>query len=1325
MSRSFSPILPFRIALAAALATSAGPSSVRADAPPSFANDILPLFEARCAACHYPEVDLEGGLDLSTHALAMKGGKAGPSILPGNAADSLLVKMIEGAVEPKMPPEKFKQLTRAEIDSIRAWIDAGAKDDSGAMPAEVASAPAPSSAPSSAPAASPAPSGIQPISSLAFSPDGRRIAKGSLRKVEVMTVAEDGSVTPERTLEGPVDVVRAVAFSPDGTLLAAAGGKPARGGEVVLWNVADGALLRRIEGHRDNILDAKFSPDGATLATCSYDKMVKLWNVATGAERFNLKDHVDAVYAVAFSPDGAMLASAGGDRTVKLWNPATGERIQTLSDSTDAVFTLAFSPDGKIVAAGGADKMIRLWAADAASQKFSATSVTGSTLLKSSFAHDAGVLRLLFSPDGARIFTTSEDRTIKVWDAATLLEDHHHEAQPDWVMSLALSPDGRLLAAGRFDATGAIYDAVAGKPLASLVPGMDLAMAAPGALPVEPAPSAAKSGRKKVTSLDVDDVIIDATIPASTQSISPNRVLRGQTVTFTINGTSLVDPQLIVTNPKIEAKLVSNEAQPVSQMTRPAGATGAFVIDNAVPYKATVEAKIAEDAPLGAHFVLFRTPRGQTGGAEVQVLPWAESGEAEPNDAPDKATPLAFPASVGASIGQTGDLDHYKFTARAGQELVFRLADTSLQSVMRLIDAQGNELANADDFPANGRDAYLGHRFETEGEYVLVIGDRNNNTSGYRLHAGEFPYVARRFPLGVEKGEPKAIQVEGFNLGPAGAPAAPKDEGAAVGAGSKSVAMTIDPPDDAGYGASTWPPIPGYEGNPIPSPRLAVGRWPESLEMEPNDTHAKAGRLEVPSIVNGVIDNRAAIERASFEAALGLPATSAATSSALEASPDEDIYAFDARKGERILIEVEAARLGSPLDSYIRILDADGKPLERATIRCVAQTVMSLADRDSRSAGLRVAEWGDLAINDFVLVGSEILRVKRLPGYADEDVTFHFHPSGQRMGWFGTTPEAHAVDTKIYKVEIHPPGASFPPNGLPSHRLLWRNDDWDFEGASRAGDSYLEFDPPADGVYHVAIRDTSGRGGRDFAYRLELRRPTPDFQVSAGPYRPNVPEGGAISVGVRIVRRDDFDGPVKIEPFDLPPGFHMTSDEVLPGEDSVSLALSAEPGANSAPFDSTFRIVARGEIDGKEVVRETRLGDCNVVRAPDLRVRTNTRELELAAGGGTKLDITLDRFNGFTGRVPIDVLNLPFGVQVKNTGLNGILVRDHENERPGMEIQAEPWVKPMTRTIYVLARIETRSTQPVFVSEPITLRIVPATPEGAEEKMPVVASAGE
>jgi WD40 repeat protein len=176
------------------------------------------------------------------------------------------------------------------------------------------------------------------IYSLTWSPDGATIALGGYKETRLVNSQTKKTVV---TLTGSAEAVRAVAFSHDGKLLAAAGGLPARKGEVKIWDLSTQTVKTSIAGHSDCIYAVAFSPDGASLATASYDKLIKLWDASTGKEIRTFHDHVDSIYALAFTADGKRLVSGAADRSVKIWDVATGARLYTLSDPTDGINTIA------------------------------------------------------------------------------------------------------------------------------------------------------------------------------------------------------------------------------------------------------------------------------------------------------------------------------------------------------------------------------------------------------------------------------------------------------------------------------------------------------------------------------------------------------------------------------------------------------------------------------------------------------------------------------------------------------------------------------------------------------------------------------------------------------------------------------------------------------------------------------------------------------------------------------------------------------------------------------------------------------------------------
>ena len=157
------------------------------------------------------------------------------------------------------------------------------------------------------------------------------------------------------------------------------------------------------------------------------------------------------------------------------------------------------------------------------------------------------------------------------------------------------------------------------------------------------------------------------------------------------------------------------------------------------------------------------------------------------------------------------------------------------------------------------------------------------------------------------------------------------------------------------------------------------------------------------------------------------------------------------------------------------------------------------------------------------------------------------------------------------------------PNGFPVIPLNYRNDDG---GPGYAKDSRLFFDAPADGEYQVRIGDSRGQGGRNYAYRLTVRPPRPDFTVSFTPTAPSVWKGSAVPITVSASRTDGFEGPIEVRLEKMPPGFSAPVTTIPAGENSTALAFWADAMAKTPQKVPPLKLIARARINGQDVVRE-------------------------------------------------------------------------------------------------------------------------------------------
>ncbi len=527
--------------------------------------------------------------------------------------------------------------------------------------------------------------------------------------------------------------------------------------------------------------------------------------------------------------------------------------------------------------------------------------------------------------------------------------------------------------------------------------------------------------------------------------VFPQGGQRGQTIEATVSGTDF-------------------QAANVVRVTG-AGVTASVVkVEN--PTTVRISVTIAPDAELGERDLRVITPAGGASGRFrffVGDLP--EINEVEPNSLESQAQPLeSLPLLVN---GQTlpSDRDIFRFTAKAGQTLVCQvharkllpyIADAVpgwLQACLTLYDANGKELKFVDDFRFSP-DPVLIYNVEKDGQYLLEVRDfiyRGRADFVYRLTVGLCPYITHVFPLGWQRNSDAQVELHGVNLP------------------TQSLSFKI-PADH--------PPLRllrlshnGMTSNTLP---FAVGDTAESREAEPNNSIQQPNRLTLPVAVNGRIGR----------------------------SGDADYFSFAAKKGERLIMEVQARRLDSPLDSIITLLNSQGSELQQ---------------QDDADMG-------------------------------DPLLTHH-------------------------------------------------------------ADSRLDYTFPADGDYVIRIRDIQAKGGEEYAYRLHIAVPKPDFTLRTIPDNPRLGQGDSAMVTVKALRKDGFNGEINLAVQNLPKGLVASPAVIAAGQSQTRLTITAAEDAAFALLSPT--IVGTATI-GEQTVSRNAVGAEDIMQAFSLRHDVPTKEVLVA-----------------------------------------------------------------------------------------------------------------
>ena len=422
MKRFANKLTAGRLARLALSVAASWPGSVRPDDADAVKR-AMHLLRDNCIRCHN-EKKTKGGLDLTTRALALKGGGEGPALRPGQAAQSRMFQYLHPDSDLHMPPKK--QLSGKQITALGQWIDAGAEW----LPAELVI---------EAKRLDPAklgqlPGGYRPVFAIALSPDDQQLAAGHGSLVAIHKLADKDN-PPLAKLAGHRDAVQSITWSPDGKSLATGGFR-----KVLLWNTADGSPAGEIADLPGRVSAMTFTANSAALVTASnavgQAGEVALWNVADLAKRRAWQAHDGTVFDLALAPDGETLATAGADKLVRFWSLANGGPLMQIEAHNSPVLSLAYKPDGALLASGGADKELKIWDTKTREQK---NLVTG---------HPGNVAAIAWPEKKAELITASDDGALRLCNETSKSPAKIWAKAADLLHCLAATADGQQLYGG-------------------------------------------------------------------------------------------------------------------------------------------------------------------------------------------------------------------------------------------------------------------------------------------------------------------------------------------------------------------------------------------------------------------------------------------------------------------------------------------------------------------------------------------------------------------------------------------------------------------------------------------------------------------------------------------------------------------------------------------------------------------------------------------------------------------------------------------------------------------------------------------------------------
>jgi len=234
------------------------------------------------------------------------------------------------------------------------------------------------------------------IASLAYSPNGQKVAIGTWKRATIWTRASGNMRHAYGWLRSTIE---SVAFSPDGRLLVTASSDK----DTWLWDVESATTLWKIEDAGASYDRVRFSADGMEIMSCGWDGLVRIRDASTGQQQSELAGHEGPVRSLEVTSDGGWIVSGSDDKTVRVWDFRSG-KARFVLEHPDQVFSVDISPDDAVIASGCVDGKVRLWA------------LCDGKLLATLSDHTGPVRQVEFSSDGGTLASGGDDQTIRLWN---------------------------------------------------------------------------------------------------------------------------------------------------------------------------------------------------------------------------------------------------------------------------------------------------------------------------------------------------------------------------------------------------------------------------------------------------------------------------------------------------------------------------------------------------------------------------------------------------------------------------------------------------------------------------------------------------------------------------------------------------------------------------------------------------------------------------------------------------------------------------------------------------------------------------------------------